>query len=341
MIKTLCELFGPSGYEDPVAAKIASFLPDSVSFFTDRIGNAYAIKEPSGDEKGTIMLCAHMDEVGLIISSIYPDGALGFQSVGGIVPTCLLGKRVSIGTNGVLGVIGSVPIHLLSKEEKEREIPISKMYIDIGAANAEEAAKLVSLGDYAVFDTAFSETEAIFCGKALDDRLGCAAIIEVMKSYQPEHFRLVGCFTVQEETGIRGAKVAAEKIKPNLSLVFETTTCNDLPNVLSQQCVTKMGEGIALSVADAYTIYPHRLRERLVSLAEKNNISYQIKNQTFGGNDCGNISIANGGIPVAVLSVPCRYLHTPVSFASRSDYQAGIDLALAFLKEMEMQAWNF
>lgn len=341
MIKELSELFGPSGHEDMVAGKIKTFLSEAVSFSTDAIGNAYAVKEPSQKSKGTIMLCAHMDEVGLIISSIHPDGTLAFQTVGGISASCLLGKRVRIGNKNVLGVIGTVAVHLLSKEEKERGIPVSKMYIDIGANDADEAERLVALGDYAVFDTDFSETGTVYRGKALDDRLGCAAIIEILNSYQPENFRLVGCFTVQEETGIRGAKVAARKIKPDLALVFETTTCNDLPNVLQQQRVTTMGEGIALSVADAYTIYPHGLKKTLTDLAEKKGIPYQFKKQTYGGNDCGSISIANGGTPVAVLSVPCRYLHTPVSVAARSDYRAGIDLAVAFLQEMETQPWNF
>lgn len=341
MLQRLSEGFGPSGYEDEIREEIRALLPDDISFSTDRFGNAYAVKNGKTEERGTILLCAHMDEVGFIISHIHQDGTLAFQAVGGISPSCLLGKRLRIGPNRIFGVIGSVSVHLLSKEEKEREIPISQLYIDIGASSAEEAASRVSLGDYAVFDTAFTETDTLLRGKALDDRLGCAVLVEVLRAYQPEHFRLVGCFSAQEETGIRGAKVAAKSVKPDLALVLETTTCNDLPNVLPQQQVVKMGAGIALSVADAYTLYPHRLREMLCNLAEQNNIPYQTKNRTSGGNDCGSISIANGGVPVAVLSIPCRYLHTPVTLAARADYQASIDLVLAFLKEMEMKPWSF
>ena len=340
MIRKLSEAFGPSGYEEEIRELIRSFLPDSCVVETDRFGNLYATKRGTKQSNAKVMLCAHMDEVGLIISKIYEDGTLGFQTVGGMSADCLSGKRVVVGREGVRGVIGSVAVHLLSEDEKKKGIPLSKLVIDIGATDDNEAKKKVSLGDYAVFDTAFSEEADRFMGKALDDRLGCCAVIEVLNKVTPENFDIIACFTAQEETGVRGAKVAAQTIAPDLALVFETTTCNDVPNILPQQRVTELGEGIALSVADAYTLYPATLRERLLSIAEDRNIPVQIKNQTYGGNDCGSISIANEGTPVAVFSVPCRYLHTPLSICSRNDYQAGIDLATSFLEELEKSVWN-
>lgn len=341
MIKTLSNAFGPSGCEKHVAEIIMSFLPASALVSMDKMGNLYATKEPEGESKGTIMLCAHMDEVGFIISEIHEDGTLSFQPVGGISSSCLLGKRVCIGETLTHGVIGTVAVHQLTKESKEQDVPISKMYIDIGAADATDAKTMVSVGDYVIFDTQFLQTETCFFGKALDDRLGCAAIIEILNCYQPKNYRLVACFTVQEETGLRGAKVASRVIQPDVAIVFETTTCNDIPNEKEEKQVTQFGEGVALSVADACTIYPANLRDFLVSLAERDSIAFQFKKQTFGGNDCGSISISNGGVPVAVFSIPCRYLHTPVSLASCSDYEASVRLGLAFLKEMETKPWNF
>lgn len=341
MIKTLSNTFGPSGCEKRVAEIVASLLPDTVLTSTDKMGNLYATKEAVGEAKGTIMLCAHMDEVGFIITEIHEDGTLAFQTVGGVSASCLLGKRVSVGENLIRGVIGTVAVHQLTKENKEQDVPVSKMYIDIGASGAEEAGTMVSVGDYAVFDTAFFQTDICFCGKALDDRLGCAAIIDILNCYQPKNYRLVACFTVQEETGLRGAKVASRVIQPDVAIVFETTTCNDIPNIKEEKRVTELGKGVALSFADACTIYPIKLRDFLVSLAERDAIAYQFKKQTFGGNDCGSISVSNGGVPVAVFSVPCRYLHTPASLAAVADYQSCIRLGLAFLKEMETVPWNF
>ena len=341
MIRKMSEAFGPSGYEDEIRELIISYLPSDFNVKTDRFGNLYASIKGTNASHGKVMLCAHMDEVGFIISKIYEDGTLGFQTVGGISTSCLPGKRVSVGRNGLRGVIGAVAVHLLTDEEKKKELPISKLVIDIGANDGTEAEAMVSLGEYAVFDTAFSEVEGALIGKALDDRLGCCAVLEILKRFKPQNFDLGACFTTQEETGVRGAKVAAQTEAPDLALVLETTTCNDVPNVLEQQQVTRLGEGIALSVADAYTLYPYELRKKLVSLAENNGIPVQIKNQTYGGNDCGSISITNSGVPVAVLSVPCRYLHTPVSICTRNDYQAGINLALKFLEDMENAKWNF
>ncbi len=341
MIQKMSEVFGPSGYEDEVRELICSYLPEDCNVSTDGFGNLYASKKGKSASAAKVMLCAHMDEVGFIISKIYEDGTLGFQVVGGMSTSCFLGKRVIVGRNGLRGVIGAVAVHLLSEEEKKKEIPLIKLAIDIGARNYDEAKEMVALGEYAAFETAFSETEDRFCGKALDDRLGCCAILEILNRFTPENYDLTACFTVQEETGVRGAIVAARVLKPTIAFVFETTTCNDVPNVLPQQQVTQLGQGIALSVADAYTLYPHKLREQLVSLAEEDGIPVQIKNQTYGGNDCGSISISNDGIPVAVFSVPCRYLHTPFSIASRSDYRAGIDLAVKFLKDLEKHVWNY
>ena len=338
MLKALCEAFGVSGYESEVRKLIETTVkPYCDKVFTDNIGNLIAIKRAKNLlNNKSVMLCAHMDEVGFIVTKITDDGYLKFDCVGGIDAAILPSARVKI--NNINGIIGIKAVHLTSKSEREKQLKISDLYIDIGAKTAEEAKQHISIGDYVGFDSDFVEFGKQIKAKALDDRVGCAILIEMLKS--DWNFDLFCAFTVQEETGLRGAFVAANVVKSYVSdvdklaaLVVETTSCNDLPGVSDNFRVTKMDGGPAISILNNSILANPDLVEILKTTANENKIPFQIKASTKGGNDSGAIGLRQ--IPVAAISVPCRYLHSPVSVISKSDFKNTQNLVFHFLKKME------
>ena len=338
MLKQLCEAFGVAGHEFEVRALIEEAIkPYCDSVRTDNLGNLIAVKRAkSVVNHNYIMLSAHMDEVGFIITKITDDGYLKFDTVGGIDTAILPSQRVKI--NDTSGIIGVKAIHLTSKSEREQPLKISDLYIDIGAKDAAEAEKCITVGDYAGFVSNYIEFgDNSIKAKALDDRAGCAILIEMLK--YDWKFDLYCAFTVQEEVGLRGAKVAATAIKSEVSadslyaLVVEATTCNDLPNVPEHLQVTKLGGGPAISILDSASLANRELMETLKSAAENNDIPYQFKASTKGGNDAGAIGLA--GIPVASVSVPCRYIHSPVCTMDKRDFANTQQLVFQFLRKME------
>lgn len=329
LLKRLSETDGVSGNENDIRDIVkteAAKYADSVT--VDNIGNVIAYKKGRSSAK-KIMLCAHMDEVGLMVSYIEDNGFIRFKPVGGIDKRILLAKRVRIGKNKIMGVIGVKAIHLQSPAERSSVIQLSSMYIDVGAASKEETG--VKIGDYISFDTAFDDFgDGKMKGKALDDRLGVAALLKILENTYDDD--IYACFTVQEEIGLRGAGPAAYVIKPDIAIVCEATTAADVPDVKEAEAVTVLGNGPALSYADAATIGDKRLVGDLLKIARENGIEHQIKRAASGGNDAGAIHISRDGIPTAVISVPCRYIHSPVSVAEYSDHTAMEELLDAYLK---------
>lgn len=330
-LSELSQIPGVSGDEQAVRAFIAAAIREHVDrMWADSMGNLFAIK---GEHLPgpRVMLCAHMDEVGLIVNHIGDDGTLGFAAVGGIDPRVLPGVWVQVGPDRIPGVIGTKPPHLKSSSEREKPIEMDSLYIDIGADSADEAKQRVHLGAYASFWTDF-ETFGDGCakGKAFDDRVGCHVLIETLR--QPVRHPVLAAFTVQEELGLRGAQVAAYTLKPDAALVLEGTTCADLPSVDGHGQSTRLGGGPALTVADRSAIAHPGLLRTLIDAAESAGTPYQLKRTTFGGTDAGAIQTSEVGIPVAVVSVPCRYIHSPVSMLQLNDVQAAIQLVRAFLQ---------
>ena len=332
LLEKLCNCDGVSGDEDEVRNIIrqqAKGFTEKIE--TDKLGNLICFRSGARHDK-KIMLSAHMDEVGFIISGVTDSGYLKFKTVGGIDTRVILGKRVRF-KNGVRGIIGVKAIHLLSKEEEKSVPKISQLYIDIGTSCKDEAKKYVSVGDYACFDT---EYEQIGSGrikaKAVDDRAGCYALLEAMK--EKPAFDTYYCFTVQEEVGLRGSGVCAYRIKPNVALVAESTTCSDVYKTKPEQTVTVCGGGAALSYMDRATITDRRLFNALVKMAEKENIPYQLKKTTAGGNDAGSIHLSAGGILTASVSAPCRYIHSPAGVADLRDIDALVSFAKAYCKNI-------
>jgi len=334
VLKRLTEARGVTGNENEareIILELAAQTGAEVS--VDRIGNVIAGK--TGQKGGKkVMLAAHMDEVGFLISGISDNGMLKFKPVGGIDQRILLSKRALIGKNGIPGVIGVKAIHLQEPEERNKVIQQKQMYIDIGVKSREEAEKLVEIGDYASFDSRFVRFgDNKVKAKSLDDRAGCGILLELLK--ETYDFNLAACFTVQEEIGLRGAEVAAWHVEPDLAVVLEGTTCADIPDVPEHLQTTRQGRGPAISFMDHSSIGDKGLFRRMVETAESRSIPYQIKENVAGGNDAGSIQRSRSGVPTVVVSVPCRYIHSPSSVMDLDDYANTLRLMKEFLKGCE------
>ena len=243
----------------------------------------------------------------------------------------MVAKQVLVGPDKIPGVIGSKPIHLQKPNERKTPFQWQELYIDIGAQSKEEATKLIPIGTTAIFATTFQQlSDDIIMGKALDDRVGCSVLLELLNDEYD--CNLVCAFTVQEEVGLRGAGVAAYGANPDLALVIEGTTASDVPGVQAHGHATTVGKGPALTIMDRTTIPARPLVQRLQEVAGSENIATQFRRATTGGTDAGMIRLTKGGIPVAGVSVPCRYIHSPASVASLSDIQATIRLVKGFLR---------
>lgn len=336
LLKKLCEAPGVSGDEGKVRDLLKEYVSPHVDEVkVDRIGNLIAYKKGKSSRR-KVMLAAHMDEVGFIINNISDDGMLKFRPVGGIDPRILPSKRVKIGPDGIPGILGIKAIHLQEPGERKNSVKIKQMYIDIGVQNKEQAQKLVNLGDYVVFDSEFVQFgKNNVKGKALDDRVGCAILAELVKQEFP--FDLYACFTVQEEIGLRGAGVAAYHIEPDMAIVVEGTTCSDVVDVDEHLHVTRLGKGPVISIADRTSFGNKELVTKLIETAKANGIPFQIKEGMFGGNDAGAIHVSRGGVATAVVSVPCRYIHSPSSVMNLDDYHNTFKLINEFLKGCESQ----
>ncbi|HVJ48626.1 M42 family metallopeptidase [Desulfitobacterium sp.] len=329
LLKKLSELKGTSGAEkavrDTLREEIAPWV-DSIS--VDKIGNLIATKKGS-EPAPEILLTAHMDEVALMITEITPDGFLKFRSVGLIDPRILVSKPVQI--SGINGVIGAKAIHLQKPKERQHALKLEQLYIDIGAKSQEEANKHVKLGDYAYFMTKFESLgSGFFKGKAFDDRVGCYIITEILK--KNFNLALVAAFTVQEEVGLRGAKVAAYHLKPDFALVLEGTISADMAHLEEEDWVTELGKGPAISIQDRTTLYNPQLIRQVVNLAKEKGIPFQFRRDSRGDNDAGKIHSSREGIPTLSISVPCRYIHSSVSLVKQEDIDHTIQLVEEILQ---------
>jgi tetrahedral aminopeptidase len=347
LLQALSDALGVSGNEQEIRDLIYREVKDLADEIrVDAIGNLIAVKRArrarAGDEPWRVMIAAHMDEVGFMVKQIDGSGMLKFAPVGGIDPRVVLGKPVLVGKNRIAGIIGVKPIHLQESDESRRVIAFDQLTIDVGASGKDELDGVVRVGDYAAFNFSFQELDSApdglrtVMGKALDDRAGCAVLIELLKSDYP--FDLHAVFTVQEEVGLRGARVAAYAINPRMAFVLETTVCDDLPKKKDISRITRMGAGPAITISDRSVVAAKGLVRRLVATAEKERIPYQIKSPNVGGTDAGAIHLAQSGIPSAVVSMPCRYLHSMVTMLSLNDFDKVVQLMRATLQDLTPDA---
>ncbi|MDR3288605.1 MAG: M42 family metallopeptidase [Peptococcaceae bacterium] len=338
LLKELTELNGVAGMEKPIReALIQALEPSGCAWRIDKIGNLITSRNTLSTAP-RVMLSAHMDEVGLMITEIDADGTLKFRTVGVINPRLLVSKAVRLHET-LNGVIGSKAIHLQKPAERKKDFTLEQLYIDIGANSKEEAAKQVKVGDYAYFATAFEPLgTGHYKAKALDDRVGCAILAEIMK--KDYGFPLYGVFTVQEEIGLRGAQVAAYQVDPAFAVVLEGTAAADLLEDEESAWSTEVGQGPACSIIDSTTLYQPELVQYVKKIAEKNDIPLQFRRGSAGGNDAGKIHLNKSGVPTITLSVPCRYIHSPVSVMAEQDYRDCIRLTEAILRELPYAVMN-
>lgn len=331
MLKTLCSLSGVSSFEDPVRDYLMEQAqPYADSMRVDALGNLIVFKKGAKTTGNKLMLCAHMDEVGLMIRHITDDGYLKFSPVGGIDRRVLIGKRVFVGWNRVPGIIGLKAVHLTTAEDRGKVPRLEEFYLDIGAKDKEEAESLVSLGDFAVFDSDCLEYgNGMFKAKAIDDRVGCAVMLRLLQRNLPMDCTFV--FTVQEEVGTRGAFGAAFSVTPEIALVLETTTAADLPGIKGQKRVCAPGQGPVISLMDGGTIYDKALFRLMCDCADSAGIPWQVKHYIAGGNDSRAVQRTKTGVRVAGISAAVRYLHAPTGVGSIRDFEQMLDLTAAFI----------
>ncbi len=329
LLRSLTEAVGVSGGEAPVRRIIRGEIGEYVDDLqTDALGNLLAVRHGRGRGRLKVMCAAHMDEVGFMITEVDSDGFLAFQPVGGVDRERLLGQLLWIGESRHIGVIGTRPIHLTSEDERSRRASIDSLKIDIGATSWEDAQGRIQPGDRASFATEFLRARGTLFAKALDDRLGVATLIELLH-HAPDGVDLMAAFTVQEEIGKSGARVAAQSLDPDLAIVLEATPARDLPafdGSENRRYNARFGGGPAIYAADGATVSDPRLLALFTDTAERTRLPFQIRQPGGGRTDAAAIHLANAGVPCISVSVPVRYTHGPVGMARVTDWRLSVVL---------------
>ncbi len=333
ILEQLSNVCGVAGREDRVRALMLEMLEPHVDEIReDKLGNVIGIKKGS---KGTptLMLAAHMDEIGLMIKNITKDGFIQFSKMGGIDDRILISQNVLVHTDkgAITGVIGSKPPHILKEEERKKIVEADELFIDVGAADKATAQEMgVRIGDTVSFNIQFSRVAGnSVVGKAFDNRAGCTALIEIMKSLPPMECTVYAVGTIQEEVGSRGAGVSAFGLNPDVAVAVDTTVAGDVPGVSEAVAPTKMRKGPCLTVADAGFITHPKVLRWLVDAAEEISVPYQLETGLRGSTDAARIALTREGIPCGVLAIPVRYIHSAVSLLSLDDLNNTVKLGVA------------
>ncbi|HOJ92363.1 MAG TPA: M42 family metallopeptidase [Dictyoglomaceae bacterium] len=331
-IKELTNIDGVSGFEEKVREFIKEKIQDKVDHIKeDTIGNLIAFKKGQTDKR--LMLSAHMDEVGFIVSNIEEDGKLSIIPLGSIDPRTVFGKKVLVGEKQIPGVIGSKPIHLMDSLEKVTSFENIK--VDIGATKKQEVELKVKIGDSVSFAPNTMIHQGWISGKALDDRGGCSILMDLIDLNINPYYDTYFSFVVQEETGLRGSGPASFQINPDFAIVIETTTSGDNPEFPEDRRSTELGKGPAITPAHRGYVNDEKLFNFAVKIALENQIPYQIKRRTVGGTDAQRIAITTG-TPALVISIPSRYIHSPMSVLNIKDYENTLKLlSILITKEVK------
>lgn len=335
-LKRLTEAIGTPGEEGPIRALVRAMIADYVDEITvDTMGNLYATKAGTGDSDLHVMVTAHMDEIGLMVTEVN-DGVLSVEAAGGFDQRVLPGKPVWVGKDKLPGVVLAAPIHL----SDGLNVPdVNKIKVDVGANGGK-----VRPGDQITFAMDFALLGPTFRAKAIDNRVGCAVLVELLRG-EALPFKLTAAFTVQEEVGLRGANVAAFRARPDVALVLEATAAHDLPMPDAEEentsFNTRLHAGPAINVADRSTLYNRQLVAHFVTTAEAEGIPYQIRQPGGGGNDAGTIHRTEAGIPTATISLPARYIHSPAAIASVNDLDNMVRLVRAGLRSLSRAAFTY
>ena len=339
LMEKLSTTNGISGFEGKIVDIIKEELKNNVDEIQDDLmGNVIAIKKGEGEGK-KVMLASHMDEIGLMVRHIDKKGFIKFSKIGGINDQMLLNQTVTIhGKSGdITGVIGSKPPHIMKAAERKKVVEYENMFIDIGAFSKKEAEKLIAIGDPISFKASYEKfPNDLIMGKALDNRIGCYIMIEVMKRVNSKA-TVYGVGTVQEEVGLKGAKTSSFKINPDIAFALDVTIAGDHPGIKPDEAPVVIGKGPAVVLVDASgrgIITPEKVKNLVISAALENNIKYQPEVSEGGTTDGSAIHLTREGIPTGVVSVPTRYIHTTVSIASMKDIEATIDLLVKTIEKL-------
>lgn len=343
LLKEIAEVAGAPGHEQRIREVVLREIKPLVDEVTiDNMGNVYAIKK--GKENKRVMIGAHMDEIGFMVTHIDDKGFVRFHTLGGFDPKTLTAQRVIIhGKKDVIGVMGSKPIHVMSPEERTKLPKTTDFFIDLGM-NKEEVEKIVSIGDPITRERGLIEMGNCVNCKSLDNRLAVFILIETLKNLKGKEvpYDIYGVFTVQEEVGIRGANVAALEIKPDFGFGLDTTIAFDVPGAKPEEIITSLGDGTAIKIMDSSTICDYRMIKYMEGVAKKHNIKYQKEILTAGGTDTAGIQRMNpGGAIAGAISIPTRHIHQVIEMADKDDIKGSVDLLTHCLLEINQYDWSF
>lgn len=324
LLEKLTQVYSPSGNENRIREVIENEIKDFVDeMYNDNLGNLIARKKGIGKK---LMLCAHMDEIGVLVTFVEDNGFLRFASVGGVPPYCSLYQTVEF-ENGTKGIVGYE-----EKIDLKSELSISKMYIDIGASDAKEAQKLVSIGDSAVFCGSFFKNGKNVFSKAMDNRAGVYVLINAIKNIKDSENDLYFVFTVQEELGLRGARACANALNPDMALCIDVTDTGDTPNC--NRMAVKLGGGPCIKYMDSSVITHKKINDELKKAAEAAGIEVQHEVLSFGGTDAGAIHTSGAGVMTGAISIPTRYIHTPRECVNTDDLNGAIAVVTEFAQNV-------
>lgn len=343
LLNKICTVPGAPGFEKEIRNLVLEEIKDLADEVeVDNMGNVYAIKRGTGDKR--IMVGAHMDEIGFIVTHIDDNGFIRFHTLGGFDPKTLTAQRVIIhGKKDVIGVMASKPIHVMTAEERNKVAKITDYFIDTGLS-VEEVKELVTIGDSVTREREFIEMGNCVNGKSLDNRLAVFILIETLKNLKGKEipYDLYGVFTVQEEVGIRGANVSALRVNPDFGFGLDTTIAFDLPGAAPHEMITKLGEGTAIKLMDSATICDYRMVKYMKQTADKHNIKWQPEILTAGGTDTAGIQrMTEGGSIAGAVSIPTRHLHQVIEMAHKDDIKGSIDLLTACIEDITTFDWSF
>lgn len=343
LLKRVCEIPGAPGFESKVRNLILEELrPLCDEIMVDNMGSVIAIKRGiSNPEDKKVMVAAHMDEIGFIVTHIDDNGFIRFQPLGGFDPKTLTAQRVIVhGIQDMIGVMGSKPIHVMSAEEKNKLPKLTDYFIDMGMGK-DEVMKYIKIGDPITRDRALIEMgECVNC-KSIDNRVAVFILLEALKTIGDIPFDLYATFTVQEEVGLRGANVAAHSINPDFGIALDTTIAYDVPGAQPHERITELGKGTAIKIMDAMTICDYRMVDFMKKTADAKQISWQPEILTAGGTDTAGLQrMGKNGAIAGAISIPTRHLHQVIEMAHKKDIQNSIDLLIACVESIDQYDWK-
>jgi endoglucanase len=323
LIKRLVEAYGPSGSEDQVRRIIEEEVGASVDEIrVDPLGNLIATRRGKGTGGKKIMVAGHMDEIGVMVTHIDDKGFLRFGTIGGVNPMILLGERV-VFADGTVGIVGS------ERLEDQKDLRSDRLFIDIGAKDRAQAEKAVGIGHSAGYYRPFEDLGDRLVAKSMDDRIGCAVIIQAARELKKTPNQVSFVFTVQEEVGLRGARTAAFAVEPDLGIAVDVTRTGDTPKGLTM--AVELGGGAAIKVKDSSLVAHPKVKGLMAEVARAENIPHQFEVLEQGGTDAGAIHLTREGVPSGTISIPTRYIHTPSEIVDYGDVQACVRLLTAIL----------